>query len=201
MHTLARLRPTCSRETLELLLALMLAGMLGLALGLIGGLSTKYQLAFVIGGVLVGVLMLAPERRIWCMALWVMIQPLSIEKVFYVNAIYPDFVPQAVVFNAGDALLLMMAGFMLLESVFTGRKVWHWPRFATLLGLHAWQWRRSVLRLLGRRRRVAIEQLERARLPALARRVRDELVAMFAAALASPDGAEREHRAHGRDRW
>jgi hypothetical protein len=72
---------------------------------------------------------------------------------------------------------------------------------ATLLGLHAWQWRRSVLRLLGRRRRVAIEQLERARLPALARRVRDELVAMFAAALASPDGAEREHRAHGRDRW
>ena len=108
MHTLARLRPTCSRETLELLLALMLAGMLGLALGLIGGLSTKYQLAFVIGGVLVGVLMLAPERRIWCMALWVMIQPLSIEKVFYVNAIYPDFVPQAVVFNAGDVLIFGM---------------------------------------------------------------------------------------------
>ena len=73
---------------------------------------------------------------------------------------------------------------------------------ATLLGLHAWRWHRSVLRLLGRRRRVAIERLQRSGLPALARRVRDELVAALAAALAAgPNGAGPQHGTHRRDRW
>lgn len=124
------------RRTTEILLALMLAGGLGLAVGLIGGLNVKYQLAFVAGGVFLGVLLLFPERRLLCLVLWILIQPLSIEKVFYVNAIYEGFVEQSIVINVGDVLLVMLALFMLAESLFTNRKVWHWPTFATLFSLY-----------------------------------------------------------------
>jgi O-antigen ligase len=128
-----------SRRIVEILLAIMLASALGLGLGLMGGLSAKYQLAFMVGAVFLGVMVMFPERRLLCLLLWIMIQPLSIEKVFYVNAIYPDFVPQSIVINAGDALLLLLAGFMMLEAWFTHRKVWYWPRFATLFGIYvAW---------------------------------------------------------------
>ncbi len=128
--------PSLLRRSFEALLVLGLAGSLGLALGLLGGLDAKYQLAFVVGGIFLGALVLFPERRLLCLLLWILIQPLSIEKVFYVNAIYQGFVPQAIVINAGDALLVLLAGFMLVESLFTHRKVWHWPTFATLFGLY-----------------------------------------------------------------
>lgn len=117
-------------------MALTLAGSLGLGLALIGGLDSKYQLAFLVVGVFLGLLVLFPERRLLCLLLWIMIQPLSIEKVFYVNAIYQGFVPQAIVINAGDALLVLLGCFMWVESLFTHRKVWHWPTFATLFGLY-----------------------------------------------------------------
>lgn len=124
------------RRFFETSLALALAGGLGLALGMLSGFDAKYQLAFVTGGVFLGTLVIFPERRLLCLLLWIMIQPLSIEKVFYVNAIDQSFVPQAIVINAGDALLVLLAGFMLAESLFTHRKVWHWPTFATLFGLY-----------------------------------------------------------------
>lgn len=124
------------RRFIEGLLALTLAGGLGLALGMISGLDAKYQVAFVATGIFLGVLVLFSERRLLCLLLWIMIQPLSIEKVFYVNAIYQGFVPQAIVINAGDALLILLACFMFVESFFANRKVWHWPTFATLFGLY-----------------------------------------------------------------
>lgn len=124
------------RRFFEALLALMLAAGLGLTLALIGGLDPKYQVAFVAVGVFIGMLVLFPERRLLCLLLWIMIQPLSIEKIFYVNAIYQGFIPQTIVINAGDALLVLLACFMLVESLFTHRKVWHWPTFATLFGLY-----------------------------------------------------------------
>lgn len=120
----------------EVMLAVTLAGGLGLVLGLIAGLDVKYQLAAVVGGVGLGCLVIFPERRLACVILWILIQPLSIEKVFYANAIYTDFVPQAIVINAGDVLLALLGVFLLCESLFTRRQVWYWPRFATLFGLY-----------------------------------------------------------------
>lgn len=124
------------RRFSEVMLAIALAGGLGLVLGLIAGLDVKYQLAAVVGGVGLGCLVIFPERRLACVILWILIQPLSIEKVFYANAIYTDFVPQAIVINAGDMLLALLAVFLLCESLFTRRQVWYWPRFATLFGLY-----------------------------------------------------------------
>lgn len=128
--------PSRVRSFAEIALAIALAGGLGLVLGLIAGLDVKYQLAAVVGGVGFGALVLLPERRIACLMLWILIQPLSIEKVFYANAISPDFIEQSIVINAGDVLLLIMAMFMVVEGLFARQKVWHWPRFATMFGLY-----------------------------------------------------------------
>lgn len=124
------------RSLFETSLAVALAGCLGLMLGMIGGLDQKYQLALVMGGVFLGVLVLFPERRLLCVLLWILIQPLSIEKVFYVNAIYQGFIPQAIVINAGDVLLVLLAGILLVESQFSTRKVWHWSILATLFSVY-----------------------------------------------------------------
>lgn len=106
----------------EMLLGVTLAICLGLGLGLIGGLDVKYQLAFVLGGLFVGVLVLFPERRLLCLVLWILIQPLSIEKVFYVNSIYEGFVEQSIVINVGDVLLVVLAFLMLFNPCLPRKK-------------------------------------------------------------------------------
>lgn len=120
----------------EFLLTVGLAAGLGLLLGLMGGLPVKYQIALMVGGIFICILVMFPERRLLCILLWILIQPLSIEKVFFANSIYQGFMPQDIVINAGDALLVLLAGIMLIESQFTNNKVWHWPALATLFGLY-----------------------------------------------------------------
>lgn len=124
------------RRWLELALALVLAGGLGLLVVLLGGLDAKYQLAAMLGGVGFCALLLFPERRLLCVLLWVCIMPLSIEKVFYVNAIYDGFMPQAIVINVGDVILLLLSLFLMAEAMFSHNKVWYWPRVATYFSLY-----------------------------------------------------------------
>lgn len=127
---------TWLRRFSEIGLAVAMATALGLALGLVAGLDVKYQVAAVVGGVGLGMLVIFPERRILCLMLWLLIQPLSIEKVFYVDAISPEFVDQSIVINAGDVLLVLLGMFMVSEALLSREKVWHWPRFATLFGIY-----------------------------------------------------------------
>ncbi|WP_374337512.1 O-antigen ligase family protein [Methyloversatilis sp.] len=124
-----------ARRAFDWFVALGLSTFLGLMLGVLGGLEAKYQVAAMVGGLGVGFLVMAPSRRLFCVLLWIVIAPLSIEKVFYTNAVYSGFANQTIVINAGDAVLLLLTVFLFVESQFTKEKVWHWPRFATLFGL------------------------------------------------------------------
>jgi O-antigen ligase len=120
------------RKLTESLLAFMLAAALGVTIALTSDSSTKYQIAAVIGAVGFVTLSLMPERRIACVILWVLIHPLSIEKVFYINApIGPQFIDQAIVVNASDVILLLLLFFLLAEVAFKRERVFYWPEFAT----------------------------------------------------------------------
>ncbi|MHB1529544.1 MAG: O-antigen ligase family protein [Acidiferrobacteraceae bacterium] len=104
----------------------------GMAVVLLGGLSLKYRVAVMFGLLGTGFLLLSPDRRILSLILWILIMPLSIEKVFYVAPpVWSGFVAQAITINAGDMLLALLFVFLLAKSQLTGEKAFYWPTVAT----------------------------------------------------------------------
>jgi O-antigen ligase len=121
-----------SRELIETFVVFVLAVTIGVTITLTSDMSAKYQIAAVLGAVGFAVLSLLPERRIACVVLWVLIHPLSIEKVFYINApISPQFIDQAIVVNASDVILLLLLLFLLTDAAFRHERAFYWPEFAT----------------------------------------------------------------------
>lgn len=124
------------RFLLELLVGVSLAIVVGLGIVLMGAAETKYQMAVLLGCIGFGTLCLFPERRILCVLLWFMIHPLSVEKVFFIGApLHTGFAEQAIVINASDAILAILALFLFLEQLFGNKRVFYWPRIATPLVL------------------------------------------------------------------
>jgi O-antigen ligase len=102
--------------------------------------QTKYKLAVVaaIGG---GAILAAlPERRILCVVLWVLIQPLSILKAFFVNESEgPQFSNPTIDLNISDAALVLLALFLVAETISANRRAFRWSRLVTiLLALLVW---------------------------------------------------------------
>ncbi|MGH6888121.1 MAG: O-antigen ligase family protein [Rhizomicrobium sp.] len=125
------------RRFIELVIACALAVAMGTAVGLMSDLSVKYEIATIIGLVGAGFLILSPDRRIWCLILWILIMPLSIEKVFYVPPpIAPEFMDPAIVINAGDALLVILFAFLVVRQQLSGEKLLCWPKVATVFSIY-----------------------------------------------------------------
>ena len=113
-----------------------LGAMLLVALAAIGtaGTEPKYKIAAVVA--LAGSALLAawPERKIACVVLWVLIHPLSVERVFFIDAAEgPQFFDPSIAINASDGPLALLAIFLLIETAATGRSAFRWSRLTTIL--------------------------------------------------------------------
>lgn len=118
---------TPSRDRAEVALAIGLAVMAGVGVVLLNGVPARYHVAALLAATGIGVLCALPDRRAVCLGLWVLIQPLSVETVFYVAApVHPRFLPQSIVVNAADALLALLLVFLSVESLFTRGAVFRW---------------------------------------------------------------------------
>ncbi len=123
----------------------LLAGLLTATLGLLAlfaafDVDIKYKLAILAGVGGAAMLTAMPERRIACLVLWVLIHPLSIEKVFFVDAAEaPLFTDPSIAFNASDGPLALLALFLVAETLTSGRVAFRWSHMATvLLAFLAW---------------------------------------------------------------
>src|SRR5690348_2886699 len=106
----------------ELLVAAVGAALAASLLVAASDVETKYKLALIaaIGGF--AFLAAFPERRVACVVLWVLIHPLSVERVFFVNAAEgPQFNNPTVNLNVSDAPLVLLALFLVAETISKNR--------------------------------------------------------------------------------
>lgn len=99
----------------------------GLAISMMNALALKFQIALIIG--LVGLLFIAlfPARRTLCLCLWVLIQPLSIEKILYTAPpLWPSLRGLEIVFNAGDAILVLLLIILIVEKIVYRKPAFIW---------------------------------------------------------------------------
>ena len=124
----------------ELVVGLTMASLAGVASLATAGIDAKYKMAAVLALAGSAVLTALPERRIACVLLWLLIHPLGVEKVFFIEAAEsPLFLNPAIAINASDGPLLLLALFLLSETALRGRMAFRWSRLATILLLYlAW---------------------------------------------------------------
>lgn len=97
-----------------------LVGGLTIAFGAtVGAMATSSPLLVVVAAaVLAGALvfLVAPDKRVLCLAAYVAIQPLSVEKILYTAPpLWADLRGQEIILNGGDVVLVVLAGVMLFE--------------------------------------------------------------------------------------
>jgi len=77
-----------------------------------------------------------PNQRLVLVVLWILLHPLSLEKLFYFGAPpYPDFPMPSVIVSASDLALFLLAGRLALETILLRRKPLAWPAAATPFAL------------------------------------------------------------------
>lgn len=105
----------------------------GLGIGMLGALAPKFQIALGIGLFGVLVICLTPAKRALCLFLWVLIQPLSVEKILYTAPpLWESLRGQEIVMNAGDVILIFLAGILFIESFKKHKSVWVWNKTVAL---------------------------------------------------------------------
>ncbi len=128
------------RGLFEAILALFAIVGFSLLVGIVGAVSLKAQIGLVVafGGLLL--IVLSPARRTLCLCLWVLIQPLSIEKIlFTATPIWDNLRGYEIVLNAGDLIVIMLAGILLIEQSLAQHKQKIFNRLnLTLLALLGW---------------------------------------------------------------
>lgn len=108
--------------------AISLSVLLGTGIVLMGDLRTLYQSAVLAGLVGIAALVSIPNRRMALVVGWVLVHPLSIEKVFFLGRpLMRDFFPPTIVISASDIFLLLLVASLVYESVVQKRKAWYWP--------------------------------------------------------------------------
>lgn len=107
-----------SRTTYETLFVVLTTVVFGLALGMMGALSLKFQVALGVAMLGFMLIMVTPDRRTLCLCLYIIIQPLSIEKILFVDTpIWPGLRGQELIINAGDIILVLLAAILLIERL------------------------------------------------------------------------------------
>jgi O-antigen ligase len=112
--------------------AIGLSVVVGTGIVLMGDLRTLYQSAVLAGLVGLAALASIPNRRMALVVGWVLVHPLSIEKVFFVGQpVMRDFFPPTIVMSASDIFLVLLVASLIHESIVQQRKAWCWPACGT----------------------------------------------------------------------
>lgn len=128
------------RTLFEAAVALIMTLLFSIFITMLGSVSLKFQIAFTIGLFGLIAIVLIPARRTLCLCLWVIIQPLSIEKVLYTNApIWSGVNGEDITMNAADALLVVIFIILIFEQFILKKRAFYWDKKASLfLSLFVW---------------------------------------------------------------
>lgn len=122
-----------NRSFFETIFVVLTTLIFAIGVSLLGTIALKFQLALIIGMMGLLVIVLNPKRRTFCLALWVLIQPLSIEKILYTGApLWEKFRGQEIVMNMADGILILLAFILLSERLLKNKAVFVWDKKATL---------------------------------------------------------------------
>lgn len=122
--------------------AIVFMATLGFSLvaGLFGAIETKFQIAMLVGMLLLTTFIVIPQKRTFCLVMWVVIQPLSIEKIVYTaTPLWPTLIGAELVINAADILLMLLFMVLLKQHWLEGKRVFYFsPVVWSFVALIAW---------------------------------------------------------------
>ena len=116
----------------ELLCAAAASLLAGTAIIVASDMPRAFQGAL-IGAALGSVILAAARNRTLVLAVfWVLLHPLSIEKIFlFGTPLLPSFLPPSIVVSASDVAFAGLLAVMILRSLFTADRPFTWPSIAT----------------------------------------------------------------------
>jgi putative inorganic carbon (hco3(-)) transporter len=122
-----------NRNLYETIFVVLVTLLFAIGISLLGTIALKFQLALIIGMVGMILIVLNPKRRTLCLALWVLIQPLSIEKILYTGTpLWEKFRGQEIVMNMADVILFLLAFILVIEGFSKRKPILVWDKKATL---------------------------------------------------------------------
>lgn len=129
-----------NRSLYEAGFAMLITLFFALGVGFMGSIALKFQVALAIGMFGMLVIMLVPQRRTLCLFMWVLIQPLSVEKILYTGTpLWTDMRGQEIVLNAGDLILMLLGGILLFERFVLNKSITFWDsKSKWFLALFLW---------------------------------------------------------------
>lgn len=128
------------RSLFESSIALIAILGFSLTLGLLTTQSLKLQLVFAVLCAGVFSLLVVPEKRPFLLAGWILIQPLSIEKLLYTfPPIWEGLTPSSLLINMGDVILLVLTGVLFWEKLSSHKKLFVWDK-STAYALMLFVW-------------------------------------------------------------
>ncbi|MDD3813729.1 MAG: O-antigen ligase family protein, partial [Desulfocapsaceae bacterium] len=128
-------------KPVEVGLTLLLCLLMGLAVSMTADMRLSWQFAMVAAFFFCTALVVFPQKKQLLIIAWILIHPLSIEKVIEVGSpLMPEFFPPALVISGSDIILFMLLLLLLFESlILQRRRVWSFPKAMTPLFLFvAW---------------------------------------------------------------
>lgn len=103
---------------------------------LLRDLKLQLQVIAILGATGLATLLVLPSRRLLLVCAWVLVHPLSLEKVFpFFPADYPSLLPLPLVISGSDLVLYTLLLVMLGESFFGEGRVFRWSKAATPFAL------------------------------------------------------------------
>jgi putative inorganic carbon (hco3(-)) transporter len=108
------------------------------ALGIVFAFELRlaFQIALAAGFIGTVIFFICPNKRILLVVAWILLHPLSLEKIFIAGRpLLPGFFPPAVILSGSDIALYALLITLLLEAAYTGEKAWFWPAALTPMAI------------------------------------------------------------------
>lgn len=128
------------RDSLEVIVVLAVTLLFSLVVGLLGAFPTKFQIAFMLGLIMMVMFITIPQKRTLCLFLWALVQPLSIEKIVYTSKpVWNGLRGTEIVVNAGDIIVLGLLAILVAQRMIKHRPVFEISKMAwCYIGLVMW---------------------------------------------------------------
>jgi len=120
----------------SLIVPVCLSILCGLGIVFAFELRLAFQIALAAGFIGTAVFFICPNKRILLVVAWILLHPLSLEKIFTVGQpLLPGFLPPYVILSGSDIALYALLIALLLEAAYTGKKAWFWSTALTPLAI------------------------------------------------------------------
>ncbi len=137
--------PSCSGTALaekgrplEMMIAVTASLFCAAAIVVVRDFPRAYQGALIGAFLGAACLVFIRRKRIWLVVAWILLRPLSIEKIFsFGKPLLPYFLPPTLVISVSDVVLFMLFMWVISDWIIRNRKSWFWPAAATPLMLLA----------------------------------------------------------------